>query len=543
MLFEVICDEFKQKRIEFHTGLNTVLGNDEGSNSIGKSTFLLIIDFIFGGDDYLTKSPDVQKHISFHTIKFAFIFNNVTYRYSRNTRDSELVFECDENYNKKDEISIDTYKSFLAKEYAIDLTYITFRDIVGRYIRVYGKENYYEKRPLNIVPNEKAGVPVSALLKLFDKYKVIAELQKVFAEKSDNLKIFRKAQKYAFISKINKTQLKKNQEEIIMLDLKKTSLTEKLNGQLLDLDSQLTEQVLKLKGELSLLKRHKSRFCSQLNSLENVTKRKKDDSNDSITKLETFFPGSNLKLISEIEQFHIDITTVLSEEIKQKRNELSDFINMANIEIEQIETKLKEVVSNPNLSTVVLTDYADIIKNIDKLTQENASYKKQILLKDASDLAETRLNNMRETQLNQLEFELNTKMFEMNDIIYSGTKKAPMLTINKNQYTFNTDDDTGTGTSYKGLVVYDLSVLALTQLPILVHDSVVLKQIEDIAIQEILKLYEKAGKQVIISLDKVNSYSAEAEEILNRNAVLHLAPEGNELFGRSWSKTVKTEIE
>lgn len=54
MLKEIICDKFKQKRVEFHRGLNVVLGDDQGSNSIGKSTFLMIIDFVYGGKDYIT---------------------------------------------------------------------------------------------------------------------------------------------------------------------------------------------------------------------------------------------------------------------------------------------------------------------------------------------------------------------------------------------------------------------------------------------------------------------------------------------------------
>lgn len=46
----------KRKPIYFHKGLNVVMGNDTGANSIGKSTFLMIIDFIFGGEDYIKKS-------------------------------------------------------------------------------------------------------------------------------------------------------------------------------------------------------------------------------------------------------------------------------------------------------------------------------------------------------------------------------------------------------------------------------------------------------------------------------------------------------
>ena len=56
MLVEVQCDKFIKngqirEPIRFHTGLNAVLGDDNGSNSIGKSTFLMILDFVFGGSD------------------------------------------------------------------------------------------------------------------------------------------------------------------------------------------------------------------------------------------------------------------------------------------------------------------------------------------------------------------------------------------------------------------------------------------------------------------------------------------------------------
>ena len=82
--------------------------------------------------------------------------------------------------------------------------------------------------------------------------------------------------------------------------------------------------------------------------------------------------------------------------------------------------------------------------------------------------------------------------------------------------------------------MYDLSVLGLTKLPILVHDSVVLKQISDDAIERIIELYSSCGKQVIIALDKQDSYSERTAHLLSESAVLRLANNGQELFGRSW---------
>ena len=66
LLKQISCDEFQidghpRGPINFKKGLNVVLGGKSGTNSIGKSTFLMILDFVFGGTDYITKDSDVQK--------------------------------------------------------------------------------------------------------------------------------------------------------------------------------------------------------------------------------------------------------------------------------------------------------------------------------------------------------------------------------------------------------------------------------------------------------------------------------------------------
>ena len=65
MLIEMKSPAFKkqgEKRppIHFKEGLNVVLGKEDGAMSIGKSSSLLAIDFVFGGDTYI-KSDGVKK--------------------------------------------------------------------------------------------------------------------------------------------------------------------------------------------------------------------------------------------------------------------------------------------------------------------------------------------------------------------------------------------------------------------------------------------------------------------------------------------------
>ncbi len=70
----------------------------------------------------------------------------------------------------------------------------------------------------------------------------------------------------------------------------------------------------------------------------------------------------------------------------------------------------------------------------------------------------------------------------------------------------------------------------------MVHDSVLLKQIEDTAVEKILELYSNTNKQVFIALDKGSSYTTKSQTFLNESKVLDLSANGNELFGCSWNK-------
>ena len=81
-------------------------------------------------------------------------------------------------------------------------------------------------------------------------------------------------------------------------------------------------------------------------------------------------------------------------------------------------------------------------------------------------------------------------------------------------------------------------MLALTPLPALIHDSSIVKRIEDEDFEKILDLYQKSGengKQVFIAFDKADSYTPNTNQVLEKATVLHLSV-GNELFGMSWSR-------
>lgn len=535
MLYEIICDKFKKKKIIFHAGLNTVLGDDIGSNSIGKSTFLMIIDFVFGGKDYMMLSTDIQRNVGRHLIKFCFLFQNEKYYFSRDTSNLEVVNNCDEQYNIVSIMSLEEFCLFLKSNYNILLEDISFRNIVGRFSRIYGKENLDEKHPLNIIHNEKSGEPTNALLKLFDLYKYIAELDFLLKRKETEFKAYKNAQKYDFMPSIGKRKYKANEKELLTLNQEKEQIPIELDSNLMDLDSVKADELLNLKTDLSTAKRHRSRLYSQLRAIDSGLEETTALKSEKFGELLNFFPEAAIKKIYEIEEFHKEIRQVLKSELKQEKAELNKLIGIAQGQIDGLEQSIKEITQCSNLSKAILIKYSNIQKRIEFLEKENESFNKLQSLNKAKTDAKDRRDKMKLEQLLQLQTLINTKMQEINDYIYSGKKKPPVVKFDGNQYTFFTMDDTGTGTSYKSMVVYDLSILELTQLPILIHDSVVLKQISDIAIEKILEKYLMANKQIFISFDRISSYTQKSQNILKSNKVLELSVGGQELFGRSWN--------
>lgn len=94
MLKLIKCDKFRHESISFSSGLNVVLGDEKASNSIGKSTLLMILDFVFGGETYLDYNSDTVAELGHHTYQFEFEFEK-KYYFERATVSPNIVELCD----------------------------------------------------------------------------------------------------------------------------------------------------------------------------------------------------------------------------------------------------------------------------------------------------------------------------------------------------------------------------------------------------------------------------------------------------------------
>ena len=578
MLYEIWCDRFRtggkdgqiRPPIRFHAGLNAVLGTQTRSNSIGKSTFLMIIDYVFGGIDYL--DSDAHIFVGEHEIYFTFRFGDTMHRFCRKTIEKDVVYLC-ENCSWAEEearlerirlneekakdapallehdlnpyvltnetLKVDEYCKFLFNEYRIESENISFRNIVGRYFRVYGRPNHDEHQPLHNTPREKDSEAITALQRLFGETQQIKDLKANEKEKAEEKKAYKAAQKYHLVRHITtKKALKQATEERDKLQEELNDLIRSKDREVEQADLSRSDEAAAINRKLAALRRNRSRLKSQLEALYiNI------DGHTAVTRgdirdLVFFFPDVNIVELQSIEDFHQRLRAVLESEMSEERAELQSSIDNLDAEIRALEEQYRSLGIPTRLPTPFLQNYSDLTMRINDLNAQIESFQKNKDVDDAHKAAVAALKAAQEKELPRIAGEINAQMVRISDEILGPEREAPRLDLKDGKsYTFGTSTNRGTGNNYKNLIIYDLSILTKTDLPAFIHDSFLLTDIGDTPTGAIVKQYiktEPSGKQVFIALDKTKSYGEETDKDLNDHQVLYLSEDGNELFGWSW---------
>lgn len=545
MLVEMTSPVFKEKGkerlpIRFKEGLNVVLGKEDGENSIGKSSAMLAIDFVFGGNSYL--SSDGVKHIGNHTIFFTFSFDAKLYRFARNTALPNDIHVCSEGYQLTGNIWTKAeFTDWLKSNYHIDFPGLSFRETLSSFFRIYGKDNTDERRPLKGIPGQSMRKSIDILVKLFDRYKDVEVYNGRLEEQKKKLAAYRDARKYRFVPDLvgGKTQYDENVALISSLQVELDNLTaEEIEGQNeIDIEkSRLKSQLQTSKLRLETEAQAKQRRLSLLNmSLEYGLYPTEAD----LSALQSFFPDVNIRKLYEVEKYHQKLAAILDEQFSAERELVENKLSALNQQIHELQVQINQLGFVGNLSKEFLDKHSDLKARVDALKAQNAAYLTLTELQDAKKKADDMLKRAIEDILSDMEQAINSKMKEFNDSLFAESRKAPHLHFNEyNSYSFETPDDTGTGSNYKGMVVYDLAILYLTALPAIAHDSLILKNIGDGAVDGIMKIYAQSRKQVFIAFDKQAAYKPDTQRILSDNTILKLSDGNCELYGESWNKEV-----
>lgn len=487
MLKFIECEKFIENgvprgKIEFFSGLNICLGEDNAENSIGKSTFLFAVDFCFGGDSYCSQK-ELLKEVGNHKINFCLEFDNEPYYFSRSTENSKEVAFCDENFNIMKKISDIDFKDFLLEKYNLAETGLSFRQAVTSFVRIFGKNSSEIKHIVGVEGHNGGKKEILRnLIKLFEKYDEIKNLE----EKSAAIQLEKDEISSVAKSKIVKdgkikslSQLKESETRLDQLNEELSQIAESNKIQTETVDAQRAAQAAELEKQITVLKRNRTKLLNEKSILEanlgSETKIQKED----FEELKSFFPELNIPHLEEIQNFHNQITKILKEETEEELLKLEDKISGNEKNLIESTQKLTELRVPLSIPKKILEQYAAASIQKNELEGQITFYKnfKQI----SSRLKETKieLDGKKLSILEEIAAKINRKLEEFSGKV-NDNDSPPCLNLNStSSYSFYAPNDSGTGTAYVSMILYDLAILELTKLPFVIHDSVLFKNLSD----------------------------------------------------------------
>lgn len=541
MLIKLECDKFRKdgsgmpESFSFENGLNIIQGAENSKNSIGKSTLMLLIDFMLGGDDYTYHNNVPVKRLGHHTIHAYFKFDERIYHYSRGTQNPEEVTFYNDNGEIEATLSNAEYLKELKRLYKLSDD-ITFREAVAPYLRIYQRETTNEKYPLNAAYRQPREKTIEIFLKLLNQYSIISALAQNIKGLEDEIDAFKKSADHKYVVKITEKQREKNIKIIEENNKQLDKLHDEYTAGTFNKDYQQNKEALDLLTIIDTLKTTKSQYEAKINSIEKLVNKSSKDFEEDLTLLKQFFPNVNFKHLIEVEDFHKQLVTIFNEQSDSEKKKAQNSINALDKQIAQYEDKYKEMQHFETVPEVV-------IKQIISLETENEKLKKQIELfdgnaKNIKSLKESKEKLIVDSEsiLKETQTAVNNKIADLD--FYKGIKKPPFLKLSSlDKYYFNIPNDEGTGSSQRALILFDLAILSLSQLPLIAHDSVISKQIEDYSLQEIIKLYDSIkDKQIFMVYDGNKKLDNEAELIKSKSTRVTLGPDERSLFGIDFSK-------
>ncbi|MDO9234982.1 MAG: DUF2326 domain-containing protein [Aquabacterium sp.] len=538
MLKEIKCSLFKKQSINFHEGLNIILGDDDAKNSIGKSSALMVIDFAHGGDSLLEDKSGAIRVMGHHRYDFSFVFDNKRHYFSRSTDVSGVVDICDATYEKASEISVDDFRKMLKDFYKLDQCESSFRFLVSPFSRIWGKGSIDSDHPFVASIKESAGVAVGRLVDLFGHSVTVAAEKKALEAQRERKKLISSSMNANIIPGINKTKYKENAVTIESNSQQIENLKRDFTGALTAYEALFDEQLKALqlkKNELSLSRNEVQNKIRRLErEISGITPRLVAN----ISLVAEFFPNVNIEKLEQVETFHHKIGGIVKKQLKDELVVALEQNTSIENEILFLDKSIQGALASKGTPDDLFARMFEIKEKTDRAVLENGFFDQKKNLDDATKLSVQRLDVIYSSIFLDIEVKLNSRLKSFNRVVYGAQRNSSEIRIKSaNSYLFSSPDDTGTGKSFAGVIGFDLAVLSLTYLPFIIHDSVIYKNIEIAAIKRILRIISSVkAKQIFLSFDEAQKFGAHVENLIKRLTVLRLSHD-DLLYTEDWRET------
>ncbi len=532
MLIEIHSKVFRVGTIRFHEGLNVVLGDEKATNSIGKSSLLMIIDFVFGGNSFLEHHKDAIEELGDHDYFFSFKFEGSIHRFRRGTFRADLVFPCSDAYEPGEPIELQRFTAFLRSAYGTGKS-ISFRNLVGLYSRIWGKDNLNVYKPLHAAQAQSAKDCVLGLIKTFDLYEEIGDLLAELQAVEKRVVAFRKAFDSKVIPKVGLREYRENLQTIAAATDEINSIKENLARFSLSISEIANRDVLELKTEKDELLAIKLEVESKLKRIRDNIANNRHIRSRHFEGLLEFFPAVNRDRIAQIEEFHSKLSRILKAELVASEEELVQRKNTLQGELDRIDAKLASALSSLNSPHIIVDRVFSLSEKLQRAEEENNYRDSSLEATDAKRVLDQRLSEKKKEVLKWIEDFLNDTMRRIVTSVFGAERKSPEIELREGNYSFRVFEDTGTGTAYTSLIIFDLAVFRQTSLPIIIHDSLLYKNIENDSVVNLLHVYRNVDKQSFIAIDEARKYGEATSGILRSQSVIELDAQ-NVLFIKNW---------
>lgn len=524
MLKQIKCNLFNHKQIDFHDGLNIILGDDEAKNSIGKSSALLVIDFAMGGTSLLVDDAGVIKALGDHSYDITFEFKGEPLFVRRSTERPDIVDVCDSNYIKHDEMSLEAYREHLKRLYGLSGLESTFRSIVSPFARIWNKGESDPDHPLAGASKEKLSAGIFRLLDLFERTSDVSVERAALQILKDKKDLMKRSMTAEIIPRITTTQYRSNQKLIKDNAQAISDLKDNFAGAITAYEALFDEKLREIQQSKNELIKQRSLTSARREKLQRDISGLSPRLTANIALVAEFFPEADLERLQQVEQFHKKIGKLVSRELKNELEALLTQESEINESITDLDQKIRLALNLKGTPTDLFAKVFELKEVTDKAREENKFFEQKTSIDESEAASKARLDAIYDQIFLSIEFSINSELEEFNKIVYGPERNPSQLRIkNANSYSFTSPLDTGTGKSYAGLVGFDIAVLSLTNLPFIIHDSIIYKNIEISATENIIRILSAfKKKQIFLAFDEAKKFNTETQKTLQSNKVLQL---------------------
>lgn len=535
-MLKSISSTVLRQPIFFDAGLNIVLGDKNGSNSIGKSSSLLLVDFCFGGDSYIALKKDAIVNLGHHAIDFVFEFDSIKYSFSRSTEEPGVVkFQKNQSSDSElsKELKLSDFNRFLKNKYQLSELSRNFRALVSLYLRIWKKGNDQSDRPLHVFARQPTKDAIENLSSLFHTDSSVLKIQKEIEEVQERKENLNKAFKTEYLSQISKKQHELNSKEVERCDSEINEIRGNLAMFATNINEIINRTVLDLKTEKDQLIAEKYAVERRIRVSDSNMASMRHVSAKNFEKLNDFFPDINIQKLQEVEAFHTGISKILNKEIQASREEAISLLAKINERISSIDEQISASTSKVENPGAIIDRTVELLQRRNTLNRENSAYAEYGKIKESIETKSSAFQAEKQIEYKSLAEKINLAVLGINSAIYGNDSPCPRFTFFGSDYEYAIPNDTGTGRSYANFLMFDIAVFENTSLPVVAHDSYLLKNIENDILEKLIARYQANRKQSFVSLDELSKYGETFQTRVQPSIKLKL-DRNSPLYIKSW---------